>query len=143
MKKYLPIFLSFISCASFSLTLESVKVFGEEVSECNVTQNGANSSISAAMRFNRIEMSDELIFRAYHQITVLEISGGCAATVNFQIFFNSFVPIPPKNTRTIFLKNLLCSQMVTISGPKYNFGSRVNQNLKESVDLCINEISKM
>jgi hypothetical protein len=52
-------------------------------------------------------------------------------------------PVPPKNTRRIFLKNLLCSQMVTISGPKYNFGSRVNQNLKESVDLCINEILKM
>jgi hypothetical protein len=143
MKKYIALLLCCFSCASFSLTLESVQVFGEEVSECNISQNAANASISSAMRFNRIALSDESRIRAYHQITAMGISGGCAATINFQIYFNSFVPVPPKNTNRVFTKNLLCSKVFLLSGPRYDFGTRVNDSLKEAVDLCINEISKM
>jgi hypothetical protein len=143
MKKYVTLLLSCFSCAAFSINLESVYVFGEEVSECNVSQNVANSSISSAMRYNRIGLSNQSKFRAYHQITVLEISGGCAATVNFQIYFNSFVNLPSQNNQKVFIKNLLCSQVTLLTGPRYDLAKRVNDSLKESVDLCINDISKM
>jgi hypothetical protein len=142
MKKYLALLLSFISCAAFSLNLESVNVFGEKVSECNVSQSAANASISSAMRYNRIGLSKESKVHAYHQITVVDTSGGCAATVNFQIYFNSFANVPQKNNQKVFLKHLLCSQVVLLTGPRYDFGTRVSDFLKEAVDFCIDEISK-
>jgi hypothetical protein len=95
------------------------------------------------MRYNRIGLSNESKVHAYHQITVLEISGGCAATVNFQIYFNSFANLPQQNNKRVFLKNLLCSQVYLLTGPRHNFGTRVGDSLKESVDSCINDISKM
>ena len=142
MKKLLVFIMGCISCAAFSLTLKSVKVFGEEVSKCNVSNNSADASISSAMRFNRVGLSNESKIYAYHQITVVEQVGGCVASVVFEINFNSFVAVPPENTKLVILKTLLCSQVDVLAGSKLDFGKRVNDSLKESVDLCINEISK-
>ncbi len=143
MKKYLATLFYFVCCSSFSLTLESVNVFGEEVSACNLSLNAADASISSAMRFNRVGLSDDSKVKAYHQIGAMEVGSTCIASLKFEIFFNSYVTLPPENTKRIFTSNVLCSKAHLMSGPKHDFGTRASNVLKQLVDLCINEIAKM
>lgn len=142
MNKIFALLIGFISCAAFSFTLENVKVFGEDVKGCNVSRSSADASIASAMKFNRIEVNNESKINAYHQISVLEIPGGCAVNVNFQIYFFSAVTVPPENTKYISLKNQICGDGSLLVGPAFNMQTRINDFLKESVDFCISEIYK-
>jgi hypothetical protein len=141
-KKIITFLIGCISCTAFSLTLDSVNIFGEEISGCNLSMDSVDASIASAMRFNRVGVSDKSTISAYHQITALEIAGGCAVNVKFQIYFNSFVAIPPENKKYVFLRNEICAKGALLTGQRFNLQTRVNDILKEYVDLCINEFSK-
>jgi hypothetical protein len=94
------------------------------------------------MRYNRINVTEkDGDVYLYHQVTALEIPGGCAVNVSieFMMFENIFV----KNLKKkIFSQVQLCGSNYVLTGPKFDMQVRVNDIAKDLAQKCLIQISK-
>lgn len=142
MKKFLLI-ISFLSvCFSANaLTLKSVNIFGEDVNECDVTSSSVDAALAAVMRYSRIDVSPSSPTNLYHQVTLLDVNSGCAASINISIYSLEVSFIPTYQKKVVH-HAVLCTKSSLLTGPRYNMQSRVNDFAKRMVESCLMQIDK-
>jgi hypothetical protein len=142
MKKLLFVCLLLTSQLGYSAYLTEVKVTGEKIIGCGLNKDSVTSALIGTMRYNRINVTEkDGDVYLYHQVTALEIPGGCA--VNVSIEFTMFENVFVKNLKKkIFSQVQLCGSNYLLTGPKYDMQVRVNDTAKDLAQKCLIQISK-
>lgn len=143
MKKLLFIYLLTIAQFGYSANLTEVNVFGEKVTDCNLSTASVTAALTGTMRYNRINVTDNFggVVYLYHQVTAANISGGCAANVKieFKVYEGVFVKNLNKKVTT---NAVICSENSILIGQISTFQTRVNDAAKDMAQQCLLEISK-
>ena len=127
--------------------LKQIHVYAEEDDEqskkCNIDSNIVVAAVESVFRQNRIEIrnSNQSDLLAYVNITALNISSGCAISNDFNIYMFSFTKLPGSN-RSMPTRNTFCKKGSTLTGNPANIQSRVNEQYRSFVELCISEIER-
>jgi len=143
--------------SSFSFTtyaLEIRKAFvnnesgDEDSKKCRIDDVSVKASIEAALRANRIEISQDSSTRPtfYSRVNAAEITTEvCMVSFHLQVYVVQRVDVQLTNERK---KNVaayveLCENGGSMSARKFDIQQRLNDRFKRIVDICISEISRM
>ncbi len=142
MKKLFFTFLLIIAQSSYSANLTEVKITGEKILGCNLSTDSVSAALVGTMRYNRINITDKTSgVYLYHNVTAMNINGGCAASlvVEFKVYEYVFI----KNlNKAIMTGSILCSNGTLLTGPTHNMQTRINDAAKDMAQQCLLEISK-
>ena len=143
MKKLLLVCLLTIVQSSYSADLTEVRISGEQINSCNLSRDSVSAALGAAMRYNRIKLTENLGgVVLYHAVTAQTINGGCAAVVKVEFKVYEFVFVKNLNKK-IMSGAVLCGNGTLLTGPTYDLQTRVNNSAKDMAQQCLLEISKL
>jgi hypothetical protein len=142
MKKLLLVCLLTIAQSSYSADLTEVKIFGEEIKDCNLSKDSVTAALVGTMRYNRINVTENrggIVL--YHQVTALNINGGCAVSAKLEFKVYEYVFIKSLN-KNVMSSVVICDRGTILTGPTHNMQTRVNSSLRDIAQECVVEISK-
>lgn len=142
MKKLVFVFLLAIANVVYSEDLTQVNVFGEDINGCGLRSESVTAALVGTMRYNRINVIKGFGgVNLYHQITAMDIRGGCAA--NVRVEFKTFEYVYVANLNKKIMSNVvLCGNVMLLTGPEHNMQTRVNNSAKELAQECLLKISR-
>lgn len=140
MKNLIFIFFLLFSKFSFSLSISEIDISGERIENCKLSTESLNAAFNAAARYNRVAIKSGSTVGLYHQVNALPTSNfSCAANMYFDISFYDFASISGKR---VFVKKILCSRSVLLTGENIDIQTRINNAAKDIFDECIADIQK-
>lgn len=142
MKKLLFICLLVFTQTTYSADLTAVDVFGETIDACGLRSDSVTAALVGTMRYNRINIKKSPFgVNLYHQVTAMNIRGGCVANVRveYKVYESVFVE---NLNKKIFSSAVLCGKVILLTGPEHNMQTRVNDEAKAIAQECLLEISQ-
>lgn len=133
----------------FGQTLKGVYVFSEqddeETRQCNLSVASVVASAEAALRFNRVAVSNSKIeeIKLYINNNVMYLSGENRCVFNQSVSFykNGFIKID-QSGRGLNGDLVLCQRQKVAIFSRPNIQSRANESVRQLIDLCLSEIEK-
>lgn len=142
MKKLLFACFLMVAQSSYSADLTEVRISGEQITDCGLSTDSVTAALAGTMRYNRINVVEKWgSVVLYHQVTAMNVSGGCAASVrvDFRVYEHVFV----RNlNKKIMSSAVLCGSLELLTGPTHNIQRRVNDSAKDIAQQCLLKISK-
>ena len=140
MKNLIPIILFLFCNYSYSLSINEVKIVGEEIENCSLSRESVDASLSSVARYNRINIKATGNVTIYHQVNALPVqSNFCAVNLHLDFRVHDYVRVKDKN---IFTTIQLCSQSYMLTGIISGLQTRLNDAAKQAFELCLVEIEK-
>jgi hypothetical protein len=134
------------STAQTGFRMPAMRVLTDaDAEKCHVTAAAAEAAVKSAMRYNRMEATDEAGAPfIYVSISGVELAQGgdrCALSANLS--FRSYELQPSKFLGTTYLGRVVyCERGAVISWDKPTAQTQVNNNFKNWVDECVLEIEQ-
>ncbi len=114
----------------------------DDFKKCNLRNEGLIASAKSTLRYNRIEVSSALPSEIIVYInTAIFPTGGsyCGAGLTLEIFKYGQVSLKKGNVQG---KHLLCSNSYVSHGTIQNSQEKLNESVRQILDLCISSIEK-
>lgn len=142
MKKLLFTCFLMVAQSSYSADLTEVNIFGEDITGCNLSSDSVTAALLGTMRYNRINIKKSIDgVNLYHQVTAMNIRGGCVANVRVEFKVYEYIYVRNLNKK-IMSNAVICGNVILLTGPEHNIQTRVNDSAKEIAQQCLLKISK-
>lgn len=144
MKFILSILLIFLQLTAFSQPIKNIYVFSEKDDDdfrrCNLSSEGLVAAAKSALRYNRIDISNQLDsdLNLWIAPTAIPIYDNfCAIAVSIQIYKLGVISL---STGTMMGDHVLCVKNSIGTYKIQNTQTKWNDAVREMVDLCISKI---
>ena len=110
-----------------------VESLSEFAAKCGVTKSGIDAAIRLPLDASRLQIDAKATPYAYAKVNVLQMPGGCVASVDLSLRRTMTMPLTAKPAYGVSVWD----DGSLLTGPSYDFGQRVNQEVEELIKKLI------